>query len=205
MSSQVFFSAFALMASQMVGVGPQNSFLLRQGVARKHVLPVVVICIACDVLLLAMGVFGFGKVLKGMPMLLEVLFWLGIVFMCCLGLRSLRSAMRTQVLDLDGEAMQCPDQVKRHALAVTLLNPLVWMDSVVLIGSVSAVYVAADQWFFMTGALAASALWFVSVGFGAGQLAPWFSRPGSWRMLDLCIGGMMFYMALSLVWQHGYL
>lgn len=202
MSSQVFFSAFSLMASQMVGVGPQNSFLLRQGVARKHVRRVVLICIACDVLLLTMGVFGFGRVLKGMPLLLELLFWLGIAFMCGLGVRSLRSAMRRQALDLQGEVMQCASQVQRHALTVTLLNPLVWMDSVVLIGSVSTLYAATEQWLFMAGALAASALWFVSVGFGAGQLAPWFRRPASWRVLDLLIGSMMFYMAASLGWQR---
>lgn len=190
------------MASQMVGVGPQNTFLLRQGLARRHVRQVVLICIVCDVLLLSLGVFGFGKVLKGMPLLLEVLFWLGVAFMAGLGIRSLRSAMRGQRLDLQGEAMQCARQVKRHAFMVTLLNPLVWMDSVVLIGSLSTIYGADDQIFFMSGALVASALWFIGVGFGAGQLAPWFRRPDSWRVLDVLIGGMMFYMVGHLLWQR---
>ncbi len=199
MSLQVFGTAFSLMASSMVGVGPQNTLLLRQGLARSHVAHVILICVLGDVLLVGLGVFGLGQVLRQWPMLLAGLSWLGGGLMLWLAASSFRSACRPAAMLLTPGAMACRTRVRRQALLVTLGNPLVWMDSVVLMGSMSALHTADSHLWFALGAIAASLLWFVGVGLGARWLAPLFQRPLCWRVLDLMIGGVMLSLALGLL------
>lgn len=202
MSTQIFLSAFTLAASQIIGIGPQNAFVLKQGLLRRHVAEVVVFCVLCDVLLIGAGVFGVGGMLASLPQLLKWLVWLGAALMFWLSWQSFRTAWQQRSLVGD-DVPQDRRAVFRRLMVVTLLNPYVWLDTVVLIGSISAAYGRDGQLWFMGGALAASLLWFSAIGLGARYVAPWFNRPENWQRLDAVIGAVMLLTAIMLLWQHG--
>lgn len=203
MSLNVYFSALALSASQIVGIGPQNAFVIRQGIGRQHVLPIVLICIVCDVLLIAAGVLGMGRLVAALPGFVGVVTWAGAAFLLWLSFKAFRAAWQPGRLDASGSIERDRKQVIRTILLVTLLNPYVWLDTVVLIGSVSSVYGAENAGVFLLGCITSSVLWFVLVGFGAGKLAPWFEKPASWRLLDVAIGCIMLLTAIMLVRNYG--
>ncbi|MDC7711935.1 LysE/ArgO family amino acid transporter [Vogesella indigofera] len=203
MSLNVYLSALALSASQIVGIGPQNAFVIRQGIGRQHVLPIVLICIVCDVLLIAAGVLGMGRLVASLPGFVGVVTWAGAAFLLWLSFKAFRAAWQPGRLDASGSIERDRRQVIRTILLVTLLNPYVWLDTVVLIGSVSSVYGAENAGVFLLGCITSSVLWFVLVGFGAGKLAPWFERPASWRLLDVAIGCVMLLTAIMLVRNYG--
>lgn len=203
MSLNVYLSALALSASQIVGIGPQNAFVIRQGIGRQHVLPIVLICIVCDVLLIAAGVLGMGRLVATLPGFVGVVTWAGAAFLLWLSFKAFRAAWQPGRLDASGSIERDRKQVIRTILLVTLLNPYVWLDTVVLIGSVSSVYGAENAGVFLLGCITSSVLWFVLVGFGAGKLAPWFEKPASWRLLDVAIGCIMLLTAVMLVRNYG--
>ncbi|MGM8061225.1 LysE/ArgO family amino acid transporter [Vogesella indigofera] len=203
MSLNVYLSALALSASQIVGIGPQNAFVIRQGIGRQHVLPIVLICIVCDVLLIAAGVLGMGRLVASLPGFVGVVTWAGAAFLLWLSFKAFRAAWQPGRLDASGSIERDRKQVIRTILLVTLLNPYVWLDTVVLIGSVSSVYGAENAGVFLLGCITSSVLWFVLVGFGAGKLAPWFEKPASWRLLDVAIGCIMLLTAVMLVRNYG--
>lgn len=203
MSLNVYLSALALSASQIVGIGPQNAFVIRQGIGRQHVLPIVLICIVCDVLLIAAGVLGMGRLVASLPGFVGVVTWAGAAFLLWLSFKAFRAAWQPGRLDASGSIERDRRQVIRTILLVTLLNPYVWLDTVVLIGSVSSVYGAENAGVFLLGCITSSVLWFVLVGFGAGKLAPWFEKPASWRLLDVAIGCIMLLTAIMLVRNYG--
>ncbi|MDC7701719.1 LysE/ArgO family amino acid transporter [Vogesella indigofera] len=203
MSLNVYLSALALSASQIVGIGPQNAFVIRQGIGRQHVLPIVLICIVCDVLLIAAGVLGMGRLVAALPGFVGVVTWAGAAFLLWLSFKAFRAAWQPGRLDASGSIERDRRQVIRTILLVTLLNPYVWLDTVVLIGSVSSVYGAENAGVFLLGCITSSVLWFVLVGFGAGKLAPWFEKPASWRLLDVAIGCIMLLTAIMLVRNYG--
>lgn len=203
MDMSVYLSAVALSASQIVGIGPQNAFVLRQGIGRQHVWPVVLICIVCDVLLISAGVLGMGRVVASIPGFVGIVTWAGAAFLLWLSFKAFRAAWQPGQLDAAGQIETCRRQVIRTVLLVTLLNPYVWLDTVVLIGSVSSVYGHANAPAFLLGCITSSVLWFVLVGFGAGKLAPWFKQPASWRLLDAAIGCIMLLTASMLVVNYG--
>lgn len=203
MSLNVYLSALALSASQIVGIGPQNAFVIRQGIGRQHVLPIVLICIVCDVLLIAAGVLGMGRLVASLPGFVGVVTWAGAAFLLWLSFKAFRAAWQPGRLDASGSIERDRKQVIRTILLVTLLNPYVWLDTVVLIGSVSSVYGAENAGVFLLGCITSSVLWFVLVGFGAGKLAPWFEKPASWRLLDVAIGCIMLLTAIMLVRNYG--
>lgn len=203
MSLNVYLSALALSASQIVGIGPQNAFVIRQGIGRQHVLPIVLICIVCDVLLIAAGVLGMGRLVAALPGFVGVVTWAGAAFLLWLSFKAFRAAWQPGRLDASGGIERDRKQVIRTILLVTLLNPYVWLDTVVLIGSVSSVYGTDNAGVFLLGCITSSVLWFVLVGFGAGKLAPWFEKPASWRLLDVAIGCIMLLTAIMLVRNYG--
>ena len=203
MSLNVYLSALALSASQIVGIGPQNAFVIRQGIGRQHVLPIVLICIVCDVLLIAAGVLGMGRLVAALPGFVGVVTWAGAAFLLWLSFKAFRAAWQPGRLDASGGIERDRKKVIRTILLVTLLNPYVWLDTVVLIGSVSSVYGTDNAGVFLLGCITSSVLWFVLVGFGAGKLAPWFEKPASWRLLDVAIGCIMLLTAIMLVRNYG--
>lgn len=191
-------AGFALGFSLILAIGAQNAFVLRQGIRREHVLAVVLTCAVSDAILIAAGVAGFGVLIKQLPWLHPVMLYGGVAFLAVYGARSLWAAYRGgEVLTPEGQGSQPLRRVIAICLAFTWLNPHVYLDTVVLIGTISAQY--ADRLAFAIGAMTASFAFFFSLGFGARLLRPLFAKPVAWRWLDAGVGLTMWAIALSLL------
>lgn len=192
-----FAPGFFLGFSLILAIGAQNAFVLRQGLRRAHVLPVVLVCAVSDAVLIAAGVAGFGALTQAVP---GLEFWMrlfGAAFLVWYGARTLLSAWRGgQALEAGGTAQTLRAAVLT-CLALTWLNPHVYLDTVVLLGAVSAQYAAVP---FAAGAMTASFVFFFGLGYGARALAPVFARPVAWRWLDLGVGLVMWALAVKLMW-----
>jgi len=191
---------FGLGLSLIVAIGAQNAFVLRQGLRREHLLPVLAFCASADALLVAVGVFGAAWMGARLPWLSTGLAWGGALFLCAYGLRALYRAARA------GASLQAAQQgagSRRAALAqaaaFTLLNPHVYLDTVLLLGGVGAQQPSAQQPAFVAGAALASLLWFSALGFAALRLAPWLARPATWRALDALMGLLLLSLGLGLL------
>lgn len=196
----VFLNGFLLMGSLIVAIGAQNALLLRQGLARRHVGPVVAFCAASDVALILAGVFGVGASLAKSPLLLEGLRWAGAAFLAWCGWQAARRALRPSQAALQAAAAGGGlTATLGTAAALTWLNPHVYLDTLVLLGAVASQQPAAARVPFAAGAGTASVLWFVALGYGAAALAPWLARPGTWRGVDALVAVVMFSVAASLV------
>jgi L-lysine exporter family protein LysE/ArgO len=183
--------------SLIVAIGAQNAFVLRQGVRREHVAAVVAVCIAADLALITAGTAGLGSLVHRHPAALTVARFGGAAFLATLAVLAVRRAARPEHLDpaASGPARLAP--VLGTCLALTFLNPHVYLDTVVLLGSLAGQHAA--PWGFAAGAGTASVVWFTSLGFGAGRLRPLFARPRSWQVLDVCVAGVMATLAVLLV------
>ncbi len=196
----VFMQAAALSFGLIVAIGAQNAFVLRQGLRREHVAPVVLFCALADAVLIAAGVLGMAQVLGERPGLARALAVAGALFLAAYGWRALRRAQRPQQLNTDaGGTGLGRAAALAQAAAFTLLNPHVYLDTVLLVGSIGAQQPAALRGWFVAGASAASLGWFALLGFGARGLAPVFSRPRAWQVLDALIGLTMFVLSALLV------
>jgi L-lysine exporter family protein LysE/ArgO len=183
----------------IVAIGAQNAYVLRQGLRREHVAAVVLFCAASDAVLIGAGVAGMAEALKGRPMLATVLAGLGAAFLCAYGLRALWRSRQPGVLQATAQGVSLSRAaVVAQAAGFTLLNPHVYLDTVLLVGSAGAQYAGSLKVWFVAGASVASVLWFTALGFGARLLAPVFARPRAWQMLDALIGGTMLVLAAML-------
>jgi len=191
-------AGFLTMMSLIVAIGAQNAFVLRQGIRREHVLPVVVLCSAADALLIAAGIAGLGAIIANHPAVLTVTKYVGAAFLLVLAFGSFRRARRPEVLDPAATGPASLSAVLTTCLALTFLNPNVYLDTVVLIGSLSHQH-EPFAWVFGLGAVLASIVWFTALGFGAGYLRPLFARPRSWQVLDIVIGLVVTTIAVLLV------
>ena len=185
--------------SLIIAIGAQNAFVLRQGLRREHVLVVVTVCALSDVVLIAIGVAGLGSLIESAPWLLDAIRIGGAVFLLTYGLLAARRAWRPTVIDADpaGKPMTLRLAVST-CLALTWLNPHVYLDTVILLGSIAGTY-DDDRWWFGGGAALGSIVWFAALGFGARLLRPLFARPGAWRVLDAFIAVVMLAIAANLV------
>ena len=191
-------AGFALGFSLILAIGAQNAFVLRQGVRREHVFPLCLTCAVSDAILIAAGVAGFGTLAQLLPWFEPVMRYGGAIFLTWYGLRSLQSAWRGgAVMDVAEGQRASLRSVLLTVLAFTWLNPHVYLDTVVLIGSISAQY--DDRLAFALGAMLSSFVFFFSLGYGAGVLSPIFARPRAWQVLDVLIGVVMLAIALKLV------
>ncbi|EGJ19433.1 Lysine exporter protein (LYSE/YGGA) (plasmid) [Cereibacter sphaeroides WS8N] len=195
-----FLTGFGLSLGLIVAIGAQNAFVLRQGLRREHVGAVVAFCALADLALIAAGVAGLGTVLGRAPALVTGLSLGGAAFLGWYGLSALRRALHPArlVAETGGEALTRAGALARVA-AFTFLNPHVYLDTVLLVGSVGAAQPLGAQGPFVAGAGLASLVWFVALGFGARLLAPLFARPGAWRVLDLLVGAVMILLAGGLL------
>lgn len=184
--------------SLIVAIGAQNAFLLRQGLRRVGVGAVVVVCVLSDFVLIVAGVSGIGAVVHHAGWALLLVRWIGVAFLICYGLSSAWRARRRSVLTAAPDRPRSRHATVRQALAFTWLNPHVYLDTVVLIGSVANAHGPSGRWWFALGAGAASVLWFTGLGFGAKLVAPFLATPRAWRILDLLIGVTMVLLALKL-------
>lgn len=180
----------------IVAIGAQNAFVLRQGLRREHVGPIVALCAACDAVLMVAGVAGLGRLLGERPALAMALTLGGVVFLTVYGFRALRRALKPGTLTAAADhAPLRLGQALAHAAAFTLLNPHVYLDTVVLVGSIGAQQPGVDRWWFAAGASTASVAWFSALGYGARLLAPLFEKPCAWQVLDAIIGVVMLVLA----------
>ena len=199
--------------SLIVAIGAQNVFVLRQGIRREHVVAVVIICALSDAALIAAGVAGLGFVLSAAPWLVVVARWAGALFLLTYGILAARRAWRggeeLSVETADTAASGAAGgtttltgtrlaPVILTTLALTWLNPHVYLDTVLMLGSIAATH-GDERWLFAGGAIAASLLWFTALGFGARYLGRWLRTPRSWRILDAIIAVIMITIAISLV------
>jgi len=187
--------------SLIVAIGAQNAFVLRQGLRGEHVLAVVLICAVSDIILIALGVAGIGSLLELAPWLLDAMRIGGAAFLLAYAVVAGRRAIRPGVID--PETSGAPTALwptVTTAVALTWLNPHVYLDTVLLLGSVAGTH-GDDRWWFGVGAAAGSIIWFASLGFGARLLRPLFSKPAAWRILDALIAIIMAAIAASLL--HG--
>ena len=185
--------------SLIIAIGAQNAFVLRQGLRREHVLPVVAVCAISDAILIAVGVGGLGTLVQLAPWLLVVVRIGGAVFLLAYAVIAARRALRPSKLVTDEQGARSPRwPTVLTVIALTWLNPHVYLDTIVLLGSVAGTH-GADRWWFGLGAIVASITWFSALGFGARLLRPLFARPVSWRVLDAIIAVVMTAIAVSLV------
>lgn len=205
-------AGFGLGLSLIVAIGAQNLFVLRQGVRREHVIAVVVVCAVSDALLIALGVSGVGAIVAAVPWLLDVVRWAGAAFLFGYGAVAARRALRPSgaVLHVEAQTSPADGAVRTRTatttraaailtcLALTWLNPHVYLDTVFLLGSVAATHGDA-RGIFGIGAAGASVVWFTALGFGARFLGRWLDSPRAWRVLDAMIALVMWGLAFSLV------
>lgn len=183
--------------SLIVAIGAQNAFVIRQGLTKKYVLPVVAICAIADALLIALGVAGLGAVISGLPWMLEAIRWFGVAYLSWFGIKSIRSAMKSESMDARGDASGSLKSAILTVLAMTFLNPHVYLDTVIFVGSIANQF--GDQnWVFAFGAMTASILWFFGLGYGSRAASKLMSKPIFWRVLDSLIAVVMFSIALFL-------
>ena len=199
-SAAPFINGVVLGGGLIIAIGAQNALVLRHGLRRQHVGAVTTICFVVDLLLIILGVAGFGGLIALWPTLTDAAAWGGAAFLAWYGLRAAIAAIRPGILDADSAQ---PALALKHTviatLAVSLLNPHVYLDTVILIGSIAAQYDGAPRRLFGAGAVLASFIWFYGLGFGARLLAPLFAKPIAWRVLDLLIAAAMWSIAISLV------
>ncbi len=204
-AAAVFVQGFVLSLGLIVAIGAQNAFVLRQGLRREHVGSIVLFCALADAVLIAAGVFGMAQALGDRPRVAQVLALAGSAFLAWYGVQALRRALHPQRLQAGaGGAPLGRAAAVAQAVAFTVLNPHVYLDTVLLVGSIGAQQSEAMRPWFVTGASAASAGWFVLLGYGARWLAPWFARPRAWQMLDSLIGLTMLTLAILLV-RHAFI
>jgi L-lysine exporter family protein LysE/ArgO len=196
--------AFGL--SLIVAIGAQNAFVLRTGLTRRHVLPVVAVCALSDAVLIAAGVGGLGTLVQAAPVVLTIARIAGAAFLIGYGIVAARRAWRPAAADAalvagspaPGTEAARLWPVVGTALALTWLNPHVYLDTVVLLGSVAGTH-GDDRWWFGAGAVVGSILWFTGLGYGARLLRPVFARPAAWRVLDAGIAVVMVAIAAGLL------
>lgn len=192
-------AGFGLGLSLIVAIGAQNAFVLRQGIRGEHVTTVVAICAVSDAALILLGISGIGFVLERMPDAITVIRWLGAAFLVGYGLLAARRAFSPHALRAERtEIGSSPKAAVLTVLALTWLNPHVYLDTVLLVGSVANTH-GSERWIFGAGAVLGSITWFGALGYGARLLRGVFSRPSAWRILDAAIAAVMFTLGIMLI------
>ncbi|XAT60408.1 LysE family transporter [Rhodobacteraceae bacterium Araon29] len=194
---QALFSGFGLGLSLILAIGAQNAFVLRAGLLKRYVFIVCLTCSLSDALLIYIGVNGLGRFVQSMPVIIDVMRYGGAIFLVLYGAKSLYSAWRGgtglkaagEFSTLRAAALTC--------LALTWLNPHVYLDTVILLGSIAVQ--SPQPGVFGIGAILASFVFFFTLGYGAQLLAPFFARPRAWQVLDIGIAAVMFSIAFGLI------
>lgn len=207
--SLLFLNGFLVSLGLIVAIGPQNAYVLRKGLVKRHVFWVATVCFLSDALLIVIAAAGVGTLLTKDQTLASIAAWGGAAFLLWFGWVSFKAARNPQVLG-DEEIGEAGSDARGKglgaavvmALALTFLNPHVYLDTLVILGSMAAQYDGAHRLAFTTGAVTASAVWFYGLGYGAAYLAPAFRKPTAWRILDNAIGVIMWSVAVALVWSE---
>lgn len=196
-----FLHGFVVCFGLIVSIGAQNAFLLKQGILKQHVFWIAFICFFCDVVLMTLGVLGLGSLIAQSPLASLLLAIIGALFLLTYGSRSFVSAYRgtSQLLAMqDGQKGSLKKSVM-ITLAITLLNPHVYIDTVVIVGGIGGTLSFDEKMQFLLGALVCSFIWFFGVGYGAGLLSRYFEKRRTWQILDTVTGLIMYGIAISLI------
>ncbi|PRC94575.1 LysE/ArgO family amino acid transporter [Solimicrobium silvestre] len=194
-----FLKGLGIGASLIIAIGAQNAFVLRQGLLRHHVFTSALICTLCDMALIYAGVAGMGTLISAAPNLLIFAKWGGAAFLFAYGARSAWAAFHSGGLTSKEEAPRSHMAIVVSAFSFSLLNPHVYLDTVVLLGTVGGQQVGIARNLFAAGAMTASTIWFFGLAYGARLLAPLFAQPIAWRILDGLIAIVMWLIAVSLL------
>lgn len=192
-----FLAGLAAQLSVILAVGPQNAFVLRQGLIREHVVTVVAICTLGDVVLITAGNLGVGALILAAPWALEVLRWAGTLYLLWFSFQSFRSAFHPGSLTTRTQSIPLR-QVVATTLAITFLNPAVYLDTVATLGTLAHQF-GEDAWLFSAGAILGSVIWFTALGFGARALAPFVASIRAWRIIDTIVGTVILALAIRLI------
>ena len=196
-----FTSGIASGLALIIAIGAQNAFVIRQGLQRQHVLIVVLLCAISDALLIAAGTAGLGTVIESAPQALEIVRWFGVSYLAFFGIKSVRSAFRHNSLTLEQGAVVSRKRTVFTVLGLTFLNPHVYLDTVIFLGSIANQF-PTDKWLFSSGAMVASFLWFFSIGFGSTMAARFMVKVILWKVLDLSVAAIMFTLAAYLIFYN---
>ena len=196
-----FLHGFVVCFGLIVSIGAQNAFLLKQGILKQHVFWIALICFVCDVLLMGVGVLGLGSLIAQSPISSLILALIGALFLFTYGSRSFIAAYHgsSQLLMQQDKTKSSLKKAVLVTLAITLLNPHVYIDTVVIVGGIGGTLSFEQKIQFLIGALICSFLWFFGVGYGAGLLSPYFEKRRTWQILDSITGLIMYGIALSLL------
>ncbi|RRJ82378.1 LysE/ArgO family amino acid transporter [Aestuariirhabdus litorea] len=193
-----YLTGLGLGASMIIPIGAQNAYVLTSGLRRRYPFWVATLCAVCDLVLILVGVMGVGTLVSSNPLWIQVACWGGALFLAWYGGLSLRSALQPQQLRESSIPLSSLRSVLAGALAVTLLNPHVYLDTVVVLGSIGGQYQGDERLYFALGAVCASLFWFYGLGLGAARLAPWLDRPLVWKLVDIGVWLLMWFLALKL-------
>ncbi|MBN2428493.1 MAG: amino acid transporter [Deltaproteobacteria bacterium] len=193
-----YFQGLGAGAGLIIAIGAQNAFVLSHGIRRSHLLTITLICSLCDAILIMAGVCGVGSIVASNPALTRIAALGGAIFLFAYGLKAFHSAFCGDVLKAEKDGKSSWARVVVATLAVTLLNPHVYLDTIVLLGSISGRFADDGRFIFGVGAATASFLWFFLLSYGGRLLAPAFGRPMTWRVLDMSVGLVMWSIAASL-------
>jgi L-lysine exporter family protein LysE/ArgO len=195
-----FLQGFATSAGLIIAIGAQNAFILKQAILRNHVFLIAILCSIIDAILILVGVFGFATLLETSPLLLIIAKWGGFIFLGYYGFRSFKNVFHPHALEMDKKKVKPSiKKIVSLTLMFSLLNPHTYLDTVVLLGSVSSQFSDNEQPSFALGACFASFMWFFSLGYGARFLAPLFTKPEAWKVLDFIVGCMMWMIAIAII------
>lgn len=200
-----FLSGLGTMAGLIVAVGPQNTFILRQGLIspKRTVAVLVAFCAIADVAFIAVGVAGMGALIASLPVLMLVIRYAGAAFIAWFGVQAVRRALRSESLIVADSADGGRESLRKLLLVAagfTFLNPGVYIDTVMLVGGIANQH--AEPWLWASGAMTASVVWFIAIAFGARALRPVFAKPLTWRIFDSLVAVVMFSVAAGLVFGH---
>lgn len=194
-------TGFSASGSLIVAIGAQNAFVIRQGLLRQHLFLTALLCSLIDSLLIILGVVGFGQVVSNFPWFIDFTKYFAILFLFSYGLLSFKYACREENTNqaFDGGAIFTAKKTVFTLLAFSLLNPHVYLDTVILLGSIASQQPPEEQMFFALGAIAASFTWFFGITYGAQILAPFFQKKNAWRIIDFVIGLTMWIISVLLI------
>lgn len=184
----------------IIAIGAQNAFVIRQGLRRRHLLLTALVCSLIDALLIILGVVGFGYVITNYPIFIDLSKYLAVIFLFVYGILSFKSAFQTSSLtSKDEHSLVSAKKTAMSLLALSLLNPHVYLDTVILLGSIANQHPVPERIFFAIGAICASFIWFFALTFGAYLLAPLLKKQSAWKVIDCFIGLTMWMIAYSLL------
>lgn len=201
-------NGFLISLGLIVAIGPQNAYVIRKGLRKRHVFLVTTACFLSDAFLIGLGAAGVGALLQEGTVAAAVVSLIGGLFLLWYGAMSFKDALHPKTLtqkDLAEAGKKAHGKdwpvVVLTVLAFTFLNPHVYIDTLVVLGGLSATYAAGERLYFALGAIAASAMWFYGIGFGAVFFSKTFENPTAWRILDLFVGAVVWAAAAYLIWE----